>query len=246
MLSKACQLIPLRKLPAAFETTEHLCNYMFRFYGLLENIVSDRGSQFISLVWATFFQQLNINVSLTSGYYPQSNVQNELRNHTFPQNILKYWSIRLELLSTLGWMPPKLSLQTLKRLNPFLKCAFLPTSLIPLVRRTHRPPRSQWMVTKCCRQIMPVSYHLATFHVSLLKPAGGPRGEEDGDQGPPPIIVDSKEACQVQDLLDSRRQGIILQYLVDWECMAGEVVLGQFRRHSRHLIHCRAPQDLSR
>ncbi len=62
---------------------------------------------------------------------------------------------------------------------------FLSTSLIPLVRRTHRPPRSQWMVTKCCRQSMPVSYHLATFHVSLLKPAGGPRGEEDGDQAPP-------------------------------------------------------------
>ncbi len=59
---------------------------------------------------------------------------------------------------------------------------------------------------------MPVSYHLDTFHVSLLKPSGGLRGEEDGDQGPPPIIVDSKEACQVQDLLDSRRRNISLFY----------------------------------
>lgn len=50
LLSKACQLI--------------LCNYMFRFYGLLEHIVSDRGPHFTSLVWAAFYQQLNINVSL--------------------------------------------------------------------------------------------------------------------------------------------------------------------------------------
>lgn len=40
--------------------------------------------------------------------------------------------------------------------------------------------QSMNVTKKCCRQIMPVSYHLATFHVSLLKPAGGPRGEEDG------------------------------------------------------------------
>lgn len=89
----------------------------------------------------------------------------------FPQNILKYWSIRLEPLSNLGWICPKLSPQTLKRLNPFSKCAQLPTSLIPLVRRIHRPPRSQWMVTKkCCRQIMPVSYHLALPSTYCITP----------------------------------------------------------------------------
>lgn len=32
--SKACQLIPLPKLPTALETAEQLCNYVFRFYGL--------------------------------------------------------------------------------------------------------------------------------------------------------------------------------------------------------------------
>ncbi len=40
-------------------------------------MVSDRGPQFTSRVWTAFCQQLNINVSLTSGYHPQSNGQVE-------------------------------------------------------------------------------------------------------------------------------------------------------------------------
>ncbi len=48
--SKACRLIPLTKLPTAFETAEALIQQVFRFYGLPEDIVSDRGPQFTSRV----------------------------------------------------------------------------------------------------------------------------------------------------------------------------------------------------
>ncbi|KAI2668864.1 Transposon Tf2-6 polyprotein [Labeo rohita] len=41
--SKACRFIPLTKLPTAMETAELLCNWVFRLYGLPEDIVSDRG-----------------------------------------------------------------------------------------------------------------------------------------------------------------------------------------------------------
>lgn len=71
--SKACRLIPMPKLPNAFKTGEALCNCIFRFYGLPEDIVSDRGPQFTSNIWSAFFKQLNVNISLTSGYHPQSN-----------------------------------------------------------------------------------------------------------------------------------------------------------------------------
>ncbi len=83
---------------------------------------------------------------------------------------------------------------------------------------------------KILRQITPVSFRLSlpanyrispTFHVSLLKPAGGAIGVEDqeeaGDQGAPPIIMDGEEVYRVQEVLDSRRRGRVLQYLVDWE-----------------------------
>ncbi|KAL0173707.1 hypothetical protein M9458_029675, partial [Cirrhinus mrigala] len=41
--SKGCRFIPLPKLPTAMETAEALCNAVFRFYGLPEDIISDHG-----------------------------------------------------------------------------------------------------------------------------------------------------------------------------------------------------------
>ncbi|KAI2643799.1 Transposon Tf2-9 polyprotein [Labeo rohita] len=73
--SKGCHFIPLLKLPTAMETAEHLCNWVFRFYGLPEDTVSDRGPQFTSRLWSSFFHLLGVNVSLTSGYHPQANGQ---------------------------------------------------------------------------------------------------------------------------------------------------------------------------
>lgn len=88
--SKACRLIPLPKLPTAFETAEVLCNYVFRFYGLPQDIVSDRGPQFTSRVWSAFFKQLNVNISLTSGYHPQSKGQTERLNQELTRFLRSY------------------------------------------------------------------------------------------------------------------------------------------------------------
>ncbi|KAK3514894.1 hypothetical protein QTP70_033824 [Hemibagrus guttatus] len=46
--SKACKLVPLKGLPTALETAEALFNNIFRHFGIPEDIVSDRGPQFIS------------------------------------------------------------------------------------------------------------------------------------------------------------------------------------------------------
>ncbi len=75
--SKACKLIPLKGLPTALEMAESLFHHVFRNYGLPEDIVSDRGPQFISRVWKAFFQLLGLTVSLSSGYHPQTNGQTE-------------------------------------------------------------------------------------------------------------------------------------------------------------------------
>ncbi|KAL0151624.1 hypothetical protein M9458_053025 [Cirrhinus mrigala] len=88
--SKACQLIP--KLPTALQTAEHLCNLVFRFYGLPEDIVSNRGPQFTSRVWSAFFKMLHVNISLTSGYHPQPNGQTERLNQEVIRFLRSYCS----------------------------------------------------------------------------------------------------------------------------------------------------------
>ncbi len=295
--SKACRLIPLPKLPPAFETAEVLCNYVFRFYGLPEDVVSDRGPQFTSRVWKAFCQKLNINVSLTSGYHPQSNGQVERLNQELTRFLRSYchrnqsdWSRFLfwaeyaqnslhkpatgitPFQCTLGFQPPLFPWtgepSELPAVDSWLQRSEetwneAHTHLQRAVRRTsnqanrhrrsnpeYQPGQWVWLSTRdlrlrlpckklspryvgpfqILRQITPVSFRLAlpaqyrispTFHVSLLKPAGGPRGEEvqeeAGDQRAPPLIIDGEEAYQVREILDSRRRGRILQYLVDWE-----------------------------
>ncbi|KAK3549140.1 hypothetical protein QTP70_033344, partial [Hemibagrus guttatus] len=75
--SKSCRLLPLKGSPTALETAELIFNHVFRYFGIPENIVSDRGPQFVSRVWRAFFTRLGVVVSLSSGYHPQTNRQME-------------------------------------------------------------------------------------------------------------------------------------------------------------------------
>lgn len=66
-------LIPLPGIPTAFETAKLLFNYVLCYYGIPEDITSDCGTQFTSQVWSSFMEKLEVSVSLTAGYHPQSN-----------------------------------------------------------------------------------------------------------------------------------------------------------------------------
>ncbi|KAK3562094.1 hypothetical protein QTP86_027217, partial [Hemibagrus guttatus] len=81
------------------------------------------------------------------------------------------------------------------------------------------------------KQVNPVTYKLQlprgyrihpTFHVSLLKPHHPsvlPSTEpgQDAAGPPPPLLLDNGTAYGVKEILDSRRRGGRLEYLVDWE-----------------------------
>ncbi|KAI2642438.1 Transposon Tf2-6 polyprotein [Labeo rohita] len=88
--SKGCRFIPLPKLPTAMEMAEALCNSVFRFYGLPEDIVSDRGPQFTSRLWSSFFRLLGVSISLTSGYHPEANGQVERLNQELTRFLRSY------------------------------------------------------------------------------------------------------------------------------------------------------------
>ncbi len=220
--------------------------------------MNSRRPQFTSRVWSAFCQQLNINVSLTSGYHPESNGQVEWLNQELTRFLRSYWHNNQNDWSRyLLWAEyaqnslrkPSTGLtlfQCVLSSQPLLfpwsgKPSDLPavndwlhrseetwnTAHVHLqhaVRRVreqanrHRrpgPPYAPgqwvWLSTRDLRlhlpckklspryvgpfkiicQITPVSYRLAlpanyrispTFHIFLLKPAGGPRGEGDQEE----------------------------------------------------------------
>ena len=78
--SKAARFIALTKLPTAKQTAEILVREVVRYHGPPEDLVSDRGPQFVARFWKAFWGNLGASVSLTSGYHPQSNGQTERVN----------------------------------------------------------------------------------------------------------------------------------------------------------------------
>ncbi len=64
--SKSCCLIPLKGLPTMMESTELLFQNIFQYFGIAEDIVSDRRPHFISRVWKSFFDLLCVTLSLSS------------------------------------------------------------------------------------------------------------------------------------------------------------------------------------
>lgn len=83
-------------------------NNVYRNYGLLEDIVSDRGPQFIFGVWRMFFRPLGVTVSLSSGYPPQTNGQIERNIQEVLTNLLPQSSELLEPVPWLGQVCAKL------------------------------------------------------------------------------------------------------------------------------------------
>ncbi|KAK3524938.1 hypothetical protein QTP86_011483 [Hemibagrus guttatus] len=88
--SKACKLIPLKGSPTPMQTVEAMFQHVFQNFGLPEDIVLDRGSQFTSRVWRSLCERLGLNVSLSSGYHPQSNGQVEHLNQDIGRFLRSY------------------------------------------------------------------------------------------------------------------------------------------------------------
>lgn len=90
--SKSCRLVPLKRFTHWYGNST-LFHQVFRVHGLPEDIMTDRGSQITSWVWQAFCRQLDINISLTSGYHQQASAQVERPNQEVGRYLRTYCSL---------------------------------------------------------------------------------------------------------------------------------------------------------
>uniref|UniRef100_A0A8C1TGE2 Gypsy retrotransposon integrase-like protein 1 n=1 Tax=Cyprinus carpio TaxID=7962 RepID=A0A8C1TGE2_CYPCA len=152
--SKAAHFIPLPKLPTAKETAVTVLDHVFRLHGLPVDVVSDRGSQFISRFWKEFCKLLGASVSLSSGYHPQSNGQSERANQDLERTLRclvsknpSSWSQQLSMVeyahnslpvSATGLSPFQCSLGYQPPVFPSLESEVAVPSAHAFVQRCHR------------------------------------------------------------------------------------------------------------
>lgn len=80
-LTKRVWIIPIEH-PTAKETAESFLNYVVRFAGLPDSLISDQGRAFIDKTWKEICARLQITHKLSTSYHPETDGQTERANKT--------------------------------------------------------------------------------------------------------------------------------------------------------------------
>ncbi|KAI2645361.1 Transposon Ty3-G Gag-Pol polyprotein [Labeo rohita] len=260
--SKSCKFIPLKGLPTALGTAEHLFQHVFSHFGLPEEIANGQTERKIQelgrylrsychedqhgwsrfLPWAKYAQNslCQDTTGLTPfqcilGYQPllfpwteePSNVpavdhwfrESERARERRTQHTIIYSGQFADTRASLmpGGGQHTYTNQGIKSGSPPTTCdcdrKLSPSYIGPF---------------RILRQINDVTFQLQltpmyrihpTFHVSLLKPFSPSTTDTPGAEAepPPPEVLDQPSIYMVHELLDSRRRGGHLEYLIDWE-----------------------------
>jgi len=95
-LSKMVHLAPTKKTATAEDTAKIFFEVVFKHHGLPKDIVSDRDAKFISDFWKSLFVLLEVKLSMSTAYHPQSDGQTERTNRTFEQALRAYVSYKAD------------------------------------------------------------------------------------------------------------------------------------------------------
>uniref|UniRef100_A0A803JAN2 Integrase catalytic domain-containing protein n=1 Tax=Xenopus tropicalis TaxID=8364 RepID=A0A803JAN2_XENTR len=90
--SKMAHFMSLPQLPSAKVLADLFITHIFKFHGFPENIISDRGVQFVSKFWRAFCSLVGTELSFSSAYHPQTNGQTERVNQSLEQYLRCYVS----------------------------------------------------------------------------------------------------------------------------------------------------------
>ena len=101
--SKMAHFIPCSSSITSEITSTLFIREIFRLHGLPDNIISDRGPQFIAGFWKRLLELLHIDRSLSSGHHPESNGQTERTNQTLEQYLHCFISYQQD--DWVDWLP---------------------------------------------------------------------------------------------------------------------------------------------
>lgn len=81
--------IPCNSMTAK-DVAELFYHYVWRYHGLPESIVSDRGSKFVSLFWKRLCERLKVEPTLSTFHQPETDGQTESSNKILEQSLRCY------------------------------------------------------------------------------------------------------------------------------------------------------------
>ena len=88
---------------SAEATAKILVQYVFRTHGLPTSITSDRGPQFVALVWKSFCRRLGIQCNLSTAFHPETDGQSESANKEIETHLRQYCNYMQDDWSE--WLP---------------------------------------------------------------------------------------------------------------------------------------------
>ncbi|CEH15967.1 retrotransposon nucleocapsid protein [Ceraceosorus bombacis] len=89
-LTKHAVFAPCHKTTGAVNTAVIFMNHVLPVFGAPDEIVSDRGRQFVSVFWMLFAKLLDGSVALSTAYHPQTNGQTKRVNQSLKQYLRMY------------------------------------------------------------------------------------------------------------------------------------------------------------
>jgi len=84
-LTKMAHFVPCKKTSSSEDTARLFLDNIYRYHGLPDDIVSDRGTQFVSKFWKSLFEILKVDIKLSSAFHPQTDGQTERVNQVLEQ-----------------------------------------------------------------------------------------------------------------------------------------------------------------
>ncbi|KAF7338861.1 Transposon Tf2-12 polyprotein [Mycena sanguinolenta] len=91
-LTRAAHFIPCKESINAPELAWLFLDRIFRYHGLPESIISDRGAVFISQFWSELTRLLQVDVRTSTAYHPQTDGLTERTNQTLETYLRAYVS----------------------------------------------------------------------------------------------------------------------------------------------------------